>query len=88
MIDASLHPSVVFRSASRKVTRSLSMPDFFYMMSDGTVICIGHDRVARRHMDLFAITGKHYDRLGLYDASLPNLFAPSWDEDDFDEEDF
>lgn len=70
-------PVMEFKSSGTEYTRKLSMPDSFYMMSDGTVISIFmknetsggqsiafpyQDLVIKKHMDLFEIAGESWKR--------------------------
>lgn len=73
MKNEHIYHNVLFRSENKEVTRALDMPDFFYMMSDGSIFHTKDGRSLSREMDLSALVGSDYDRLDHYEAECPML---------------
>ena len=70
--------NVFFRSLNKSITRSLEMPDYFYMMSDGSIFHMDGAGSLLREMDLSAIVGSDHKRLDHYEAESPPIqfFGP------------
>ena len=62
------------------------MPDFFYMMSDGSIFHMDKTGSLTREMDLSAMVGSDYKRLDHYDAESPSLDFFSAGADIFDDD--